>query len=125
MKTSTKVWLGIGGYLTVQAIGAGIGNARVDRITDNFNAKCQEVKDLFNSKQNEMTVDEYANYLRRIDDISNNVRSYWINKGETILLSVGAIRIRNYSKMVNDSMKALDRIADDIRGVIIDSEVVD
>lgn len=125
MKTSTKVWLGIGGYLTVQAIGAGIGNARVDRITDNFNAKYQEVKDLLNSKQSEMTVDEYANYLRRIDDISNNVRSYWINKGETILLSVGAIRIRNYSKMVNDSMKALDRIADDIRGVIIDSEVVD
>ena len=125
MKTSTKLLLGIGGYLTVQAIGAGIGNARVDRITDNFNAKYQEVKDLFNSKQNEMTVDEYANYLRRIDDISNNVRSYWINKGETILLSVGAIRIRNYSKMVKDSMKALDRIADDIRGVIIDSEVVD
>ncbi len=125
MKTSTKVWLGIGGYLTVQAIGAGIGNARVDRITDNFNAKYQEVKDLLNSKQSEMTVDEYANYLRRIDDISNNVRSYWINKGETILLSVGAIRIHNYSKMVNDSMKALDRIADDIRGVIIDSEVVD
>lgn len=125
MKTSTKVWLGIGGYLTVQAIGAGIGNARVDRITDNFNAKCQEVKDLFNSKQNEMTVDEYANYLRRIENIADNVRSYWINKGETILLSVGAIRIHNYSKMVNDSMKALDRIADDIRGVIIDSEVVD
>lgn len=125
MKTSTKVWLGIGGYLTVQAIGAGIGNARVDRITDNFNAKYQEVKDLFNSKQSEMTVDEYANYLRRIDDIADNVRSYWVNKGETILLSVGAIRIRNYSKMVNDSMKALDRIADDIRGVIIDSEVVD
>lgn len=125
MKTSTKVWLGIGGYLTVQAIGAGIGNARVDRITDNFNAKCQEVKDLFNSKQNEMTVDEYANYLRRIEDIADNVRSYWVNKGETILLSVGAIRIRNYSKMVKDSMKALDRIADDIRGVIIDSEVVD
>lgn len=125
MKTSTKVWLGIGGYLTVQAVGAGIGNARVDRITDNFNAKYQEVKDLFNSKQSEMTVDEYANYLRRIDDIANNVRSYWINKGETILLSVGAIRIRNYSKMVKDNMKALDRIADDIRGVIIDSEVVD
>lgn len=125
MKTSTKVWLGIGGYLTVQAIGAGIGNARVDRITDNFNAKCQEVKDLFNSKQNEMTVDEYANYLRRIENIADNVRSYWVNKGETILLSVGAIRIRNYSKMVKDSMKALDRIADDIRGVIIDSEVVD
>lgn len=125
MKTSTKVWLGIGGYLTVQAIGAGIGNARVDRITDNFNAKYQEVKDLFNSKQSEMTVDEYANYLRRIDDVADNVRSYWVNKGETILLSVGAIRIRNYSKMVKDSMKALDRIADDIRGVIIDSEVVD
>lgn len=125
MKTSTKVWLGIGGYLTVQAIGAGIGNARVDRITDNFNAKYQEVKDLFNSKQSEMTVDEYANYLRRIDDIADNVRSYWVNKGETILLSVGAIRIRNYSKMAKDSMKALDRIADDIRGVIIDSEVVD
>lgn len=125
MKTSTKVWLGIGGYLTVQAIGAGIGNARVDRITDNFNAKYQEVKDLFNSKQSEMTVDEYANYLRRIDDIADNVRSYWINKDQTILLSVGAIRIHNYSKMVNDSMKALDRIADDIRGVIIDTEVVD
>lgn len=125
MKTSTKVWLGIGGYLTVQAIGAGIGNARVDRITDNFNAKYQEVKDLFNSKQSEMTVDEYANYLRRIDDIADNVRSYWVNKDQTILLSVGAIRIHNYSKMVNDSMKALDRIADDIRGVIIDSEVVD
>lgn len=125
MKTSTKVWLGIGGYLTVQAIGAGIGNARVDRITDNFNAKYQEVKDLFNSKQSEMTVDEYANYLRRIDNIADNVRSYWINKDATILLSVGAIRIHNYSKMVNDSMKALDRIADDIRGVIIDSEVVD
>ena len=125
MKTSTKVWLGIGGYLTVQAIGAGIGNARVDRITDNFNAKYQEVKDLFNSKQSEMTVDEYANYLRRIDNIAYNVRSYWINKDATILLSVGAIRIHNYSKMVNDSMKALDRIADDIRGVIIDSEVVD
>ena len=125
MKTSTKVWLGIGGYLTVQAIGAGIGNARVDRITDNFNAKCQEVKDLFNSKQNEMTVDEYANYLRRIENIADNVRSYWVNKGETILLSVGAIRIRNYSKMVKDSMKALDRIDDDIRGVIIDTEVVD
>lgn len=125
MKTSTKVWLGIGGYLTVQAIGAGIGNARVDRITDNFNAKYQEVKDLFNSKQSEMTVDEYANYLQRIDGIADNVRSYWVNKGETILLSVGAIRICNYSKMVKDSMKALDRIADDIRGVIIDSEVVD
>lgn len=125
MKTSTKVWLGIGGYLTVQAIGAGIGNARVDRITDNFNAKYQEVKDLFNSKQSEMTVDEYANYLRRIDDIADNVRSYWINKDQTILLSVGAIRIHNYSKMVNGSMKALDRIADDIRGVIIDTEVVD
>ena len=125
MKTSTKVWLGIGGYLTVQAIGAGIGNARVDRITDNFNAKYQEVKDLFNSKQSEMTVDEYANYLRRIDCIADNVRSYWINKDQTILLSVGAIRIHNYSKMVNDSMKALDRIADDIHGVIIDTEVVD
>ena len=125
MKTSTKVWLGIGGYLTVQAIGAGIGNARVDRITDNFNAKYQEVKDLFNSKQSEMTVDEYANYLRRIECIADNVRSYWVNKDQTILLSVGAIRIRNYSKMVKDSMKALDRIADDIRGVIIDSEVVD
>ena len=125
MKTSTKVWLGIGGYLTVQAIGAGIGNARVDRITDNFNAKYQEVKDLFNSKQSEMTVDEYANYLRRIDNIADNVRSYWINKDATILLSVGAIRIHNYSKMVNDSMKALDRIADDTRRVIIDSEVVD
>ena len=125
MKTSTKVCLGIGGYLTVQAIGAGIGNARVDRITDNFNAKYQEVKDLFNSKQSEMTVDEYANYLRRIDNIADNVRSYWINKDATILLSVGAIRIHNYSKMVSDSMKALDRIADDIRGVIIDSEVVD
>ena len=125
MKTSTKVWLGIGGYLTVQAIGAGIGNARVDRITDNFNAKYQEVKDLFNSKQSEMTVDEYANYLRRIDCIADNVRSYWVNKDQTILLSVGAIRIHNYSKMVNDSMKALDRIADDIRGVIIDAKVVD
>lgn len=125
MKTSTKVWLGIGGYLTVQAIGAGIGNARVDRITDKFNAKYQEVKDLFNSKQNEMTVDEYANYLRRIEDIADNVRSYWVDKDATILLSVGAIRIRNYSKMVKDSMKALDRIADDIRGVIIDAEVVD
>ena len=33
---TTVEWLGIGGYLTVQAIGAGIGNARVDRITDNF-----------------------------------------------------------------------------------------
>lgn len=125
MKTSTKVWLGIGGYLTVQAIGAGIGNARVDRITDKFNAKYQEVKDLFNSKQNEMTVDEYANYLRRIEDIADNVRSYWVDKDATILLSVGAIRIRNYSKMVKDSMKALDRIADEIRGVIIDAEVVD
>ena len=125
MKTSTKVWLGIGGYLTVQAIGAGIGNARVDRITDKFNAKCQEVKDLFNSKQSEMTVDEYANYLRRIEDIADNVRSYWVDKDATILLSVGAIRIRNYSKMVKDSMKALDRIADEIRGVIIDAEVVD
>jgi len=125
MKTSTKVWLGIGGYLTVQAIGAGIGNARVDRITDKFNAKCQEVKDLFNSKQNEMTVDEYANYLRRIEDIATNVRSYWVDKDATILLSVGAVRIRNYSKMVKDSMKALDRIADEIRGVIIDAEVVD
>ena len=125
MKTSTKVWLGIGVYLTVQDIGAGISNAIVDRITDNFNAKYQEVKDLFNSKQSEMTVDEYANYLRRIDCIADNVRSYWINKDATILLSVGAIRIHNYSKMVNDSMKALDRITDDIRGVIIDSEVVD
>lgn len=125
MKTSTKVWLGIGGYLTVQAIGAGIGNARVDRITDKFNAKCQEVKDLFNSKQSEMTVDEYANYLRRIEDIADNVRGYWVDKDATILLSVGAVRIHNYSKMVKDSMKALDRIADDIRGVIIDAEVVD
>ena len=125
MKTSTKVWLGIGGYLTVQAIGAGIGNARVDRITDNFNAKYQEVKDLFNSKQSEMTVGEYANYLRRIDCIADNVRSYWVNKDQTNLLSVASIRMHNYSKMVNNSMKALDRIANDIRGVIIDAEVVD
>ena len=125
MKTSTKVWLGIGGYLIVQDIGAGINNAIVDRITDNFNTKYQEVKDLFNSKQNEMTVDEYANYLRRIENIADNVRSYWINKEGTILLSVGAIRTHNYSKMVKDSMKALDRITDNIRGVIIDAEVVD
>ena len=125
MKTSTKVWLGICGYLIVQDIGAGICNARVDRITDNFNAKYQEVKDLFNSKQSEMTVDEYANYLRRIDCIADNVRSYWVNKDQTKLLSVASIRMHNYSKMVNNSMKALDRITNDIRGVIIDAEVVD
>lgn len=124
MKTSTKVWLGIGGYFAGQAIGAGLINAAGQAGINKFNAKFEQVQDLYYSKKNDLTEDKRDEIRERLDTIHENVgvdlRELEDNK--TILLSVGIARVATLKKRLKASIKALERIEDDLNGIVIDAK---
>lgn len=121
MKTSTKVWLGIAGYLGGQALGASMLNTIQYSMIEKFNTKLGEVRDLLESKKDEITEDKYDNYYSRINQAKREVENCFESK--TIFLTVGAIRLGIFKRRVRDSIASLRRIEDEINGLVIDAEV--
>lgn len=125
MTTKGKVWLGIGGYLVGQAIGAGTINALGEAVAEKFNTKYGEVRDLYYSKKSELTEDKQDYYENRFRQLKSEVENYWETRGKTIFLTVGSARLLVYKKRVKASIESLERIADELRGKVIDAEVID
>lgn len=128
MKTSAKVFLGIGGLLVGQAIGSGLINSSGDRMIAKYNDKAMKVRDLIESKRgNELTEDEAIKYTDRANKITNDLKELIANTNDnkTMLMTVGLARLRVLKMNIKNGINSLGRIEDEINGKIINSEVVD
>lgn len=122
MKLKTKILLGLGGYLGGQALGVSMLNTIQDSMNEKFNTKFGEVRDLLESKKYDLTEDKYDDYYARISRTKGEVE-HCFDKG-TIFLTVGIARLRIFKRRVKDSIKSLQKIEDEINGLVINSEEV-
>lgn len=123
MKTSAKVWLGIGGIFGLRCVAEGVINTAGYGIIEKFYTKYGETRDLLNSKQNELTEDNCRWLEQRMMQIKQEVED--MNWSKNYLITVGCMRLRILKRRVNDSIRSLKHIEDEINGLVIVSEVID
>lgn len=123
MKTSTKVWFGIGGIFGLRCLAAGVINTAGYEMIEKFYTKYGETRDLLNSKQNDLTEDNCKWFEQRMMQLKHEVEDMYWSKNYSV--TVGCMRLHILKRRVNDNIKSLKRIEDEINGLIIVSEVKD
>ena len=123
MKTSAKVWLGIGGVFGLRCVAAGVINTAGYEMIEKFYTKYGETRDLLNSKQNELTEDNCRWFEQRMMQLKQEVED--MDWSRNYLITVGCMRLRILKRRVNDSIRSLKHIEDEINGLVIVSEVKD